>query len=266
MRKNPLITLALMALPSLLPAQSFDDLATVEVLPGWRLPGGDHMAALQITLKPGWITYWRAPGDAGIPPQFAFSGSADIAGIAPYWPTPDIIVDKGVRSIGYYDSVTVPLRIDMTPDAGEFALQGELQIGVCEEICIPVTLNFATILPAAGSRDPLIANALDTVPRTAAEAGVSDVSCTIDQISDGIRLTADITAPTNGTSEYVVVEASDPSVWVSETDVARSGAALQATVDMVHPSGDPFALDRSGLRFTVFGGERAIDIQGCTPG
>lgn len=266
MRKNLLIPLALMALPTLSPAQNFDDLATVDVLPGWREAGGDHIAGLRITLRPGWITYWRAPGEAGIPPQFAFSGSADIDGIHPYWPTPDVIVDKGVRSIGYYDTVVVPLRIEAATDGGDLTLQGELQIGVCEEICIPVTLDFATILPATGAMDASIVAALEAGPKTQEEADVTSVNCTIDPISDGIRLMADIAVPTTGASEHVVIEASDPSVWVSEADVTRSGASLQATVDMVHPSGGPFAVDRSGLRLTIFGGARAIDVQGCSPG
>ncbi|MCB1329838.1 MAG: hypothetical protein KDK28_10515, partial [Maritimibacter sp.] len=41
--------------------------AEVDVLPGWRQADGTHMAALRITLDEGWKTYWRAPGEAGIP-------------------------------------------------------------------------------------------------------------------------------------------------------------------------------------------------------
>jgi hypothetical protein len=69
-----------------------------------------------------------------------------------------------------------------------------------------------------------------------------------------------------GRSEFVTVETSDPSVWVSEADVVRRGKSLSATVDMVHPSGEPFAFDRSGVRLTVFGDDRTIDIQGCSAG
>ncbi len=266
MRLTTLTLVALMAAPATLSAQSFDDLAAVEVLPGWRMDNGDHMAALHITLQPGWITYWRAPGDAGIPPQFAFAGSAGIESIAPYWPTPEVVVDKGVRSIGYYDSVTVPLRISAAPGTAELALGGELLIGVCEEICIPVTLEFDTVLPAMGTDDPVIRTALAEMPHTATAGGVADVTCAIDPISDGIRLTANIAVAPTGASEFVVIEAGDPTVWVSEADVSRNAGQLQAVVDMVHPSGGPFAIDRSDLRLTVFGGDRAIDIQGCDAG
>ncbi len=266
MRKNLLTLLAFMATPTVLPAQSFDDLAVLEVLPGWRTDAGTHIAAMRITLSPGWITYWRAPGDAGIPPQFTFTGSAEITGIQPHWPTPQVVDGKDIRSIGYYDSVVFPLTIDAAAGAGDLSVSGALVIGVCEEICIPVNLEFDTVLPTGGAPDPVILAALETQALTAAQANVGAVTCAIDPIDDGLRVTTQIAVAPAGTSEFVVIETADPSVWVSEADVARDGATLRATVDMVHPSGGPFALDRSGVRFTVFGGEKAIDIQGCSAG
>ena len=49
-------------------AQGIDKLAQLEVLDGDRLSDGTYQGALRLTLKDGWKTYWRAPGDAGIPP------------------------------------------------------------------------------------------------------------------------------------------------------------------------------------------------------
>jgi hypothetical protein len=78
-------------------------------------------------------------------------------------------------------------------------------------------------------------------------------------------MTAQIDVAQLGASEFVVVEPSDPRIWVSQADVGREGATLSATVEMVHPSGQPFAFDRSGVRITVLGGDgQAIDLQGCT--
>ena len=266
MRKNLLIPLAFMALPTLCIAQSYDDLAQVDVLTGWRTAYGDHIAAIKITLAPGWITYWRAPGDAGIPPQFQFSGSDSIESITPHWPVPQVSFTDGIRSIGYYDSVIFPITVDTNGDSGDINVEGEIFIGVCEEICIPVTLGFAAVLPSSGAPDGAISTALDAEPLSEREANVGDVTCTIDPISDGLRVTTMIDVAQNGTAEFVVIEASDPSVWVSEADVLRDGKFLSATVDMVHPSGQPFAFDRSGVRITVFGEDQAIDIWGCSAG
>lgn len=247
-------------------AQDYDNLAKVDLLPGWRTEAGDHIAALQITLRPGWVTYWRSPGDGGIPPDIRFGGDATIESITPRWPTPKVFGENGMLSIGYYDGVTVPLEIDLSGGADAVQISGQITIGVCEEVCIPVTVNFDTLLPAIGASDPVITDALAQQPISANAAGVGTVSCTVDPIADGLQVTASITMPPHGTNEHVVIEAADPRVWVSEADVSRSGNTLRATVDMVHPTGAPFALDRSGMRLTVLGEGRAVDIQGCSAG
>ncbi len=246
-------------------AQSLDGVVQLDVLPGWRAADGTHMAGLQITLAPGWKTYWRAPGDAGIPPQIDFSGSDNVASARFMWPVPEVFDQGGMRSIGYHDSVVVP--VELTPDAtGNITLSGMLDIGVCEEICVPARLPFSIELPAEGKRDPQIVAALVNRPLSADEGNVTAATCAIAPSDDGLTVTATLTMPTAGAVEHVVVEASDPLVWVSEPDVRRSGGQLTATVDMVHVTGGSFALDRSGVRVTVLGSDHAVDVRGCSAG
>jgi len=59
-------------------AQDLDDILQAELRPGWRTEDGIHMAALQLDMAPGWKTYWRQPGDSGIPPRFDFSQSVGV--------------------------------------------------------------------------------------------------------------------------------------------------------------------------------------------
>ncbi len=259
-------SLVLMCLPVLSVAGPYDNPAKVEILPGWRMQSGIHMAGIRITLAPGWKTYWRSPGDTGIPPQFSFSGSQNIVSVTPYWPVPDVFYENGMRSIGYYDSVVFPLAVQSHDPNAEISFDGELTIGVCEEICIPFSVAFDTLLPSSGERDSAITAALVDQPLAASEAGVGAVICAIDPIHDGLRVTTTMDVAPTGSSEVVVVEAGDPGIWVSEADVARSGDQLQAIVDMVHISGEAFALDRSDVRITVLGSDQAIDIQGCGTG
>lgn len=266
MRKNLLITLALMAAPTISMAEDFGDYARVEVLTGWRTAAGDHVAAVEITLAPGWITYWRAPGDSGIPPQFSFESDTNIESITPHWPVPQVYEDAGLRSIGYYDSVIFPLTVITDGATGDIPVSGQLTIGVCDEICIPVNFSFDTVLPAVGQANSAISAALADKPLTGRDAHVGDVTCAIDPISDGLRMTTTIDVAKTGSSEVVVVEPSDPSVWVSQAEVSREGQLLTATVEMVHPSGEPFAFDRSGVRITVLGDDQAIDLRGCKAG
>lgn len=244
-------------------AGPLDNVAQLDIIPGWVTPNGTHMAGLRVTLQPGWKTYWRAPGDAGIPPRFSWAGSENIAGAEFHWPTPEILDQNEVQTIGYHDSLVLP--IELSPhNAGEpITLAGEVQIGVCEDICLPVTLSFNALLPTDGRRDGAITAALLNQPISAQEAGVTDVACAVSPTDNGIELTATLQMPMAGDDETVVIETQNPEVWVSQSDVTRDGDQLQATVDMIHFTDGSFALDRSDVRITVFGNYHAVNIQGC---
>lgn len=260
-------TACLVAAFALAPPAAADSLADVlrlDVLPGWRTADGTQMAGIRLTLAPGWKTYWRAPGDAGIPPEFDWNGSRNLAAARFHWPVPEVFLQNGMQSIGYSGQVVIP--VELTPSLADAPVHmaGEVQIGVCEDICIPMTLGFDAALPATTARDPAIVAALIDRPLTQAEGQVSDVACAVTPIIDGLRLSARIAMPSAGAHEVVVVEAGDPRVWVSEAATQRAGAYLTADVEMVHVSGASFALDRSALRFTVLGSDRAVEIAGCT--
>jgi DsbC/DsbD-like thiol-disulfide interchange protein len=260
------VSLALLAvLAPLQPAVAgpTDDLVQLEVLPGWRTEDGTHMAAIRLTLAPGWKTYWRAPGDAGIPPDFAWQGSDNIAGAQFHWPVPEVFDQNGMRSIGYSGQVVLP--VEFTPSrAGEgLRMAGEVEIGVCEEICVPVMLAFDTLLPPVGALDPAIAAALVDRPMSATEGGVNAATCSVRPGDGEMWLTASLEMPPAGPDEVVVIEAGDPLVWVSESEVARDGHNLTAKVRMVHVTGGGFAIDRSAVRITVLGPHAAVDILGC---
>lgn len=238
------------------------DVVSLEVLPGWRLENGHHMAALRLTLAPGWKTYWRAPGDAGIPPLFDWSGSENLAAAEVRWPVPEVWDQNGMRSIGYHDQVVLPVQLASVSPAAPIRLAGVIDLGVCEEICVPARLAFEAVLPADGRRDPRIVAALVDRPLTAAEGGVTARSCRIAPGADGLTVTARVEMPSAGGREAMVIETADPTVWVSEPRVTRQGDVLMAEARMV-PAVPGTAIDRSGLRLTVLGERHAVDIPGC---
>jgi DsbC/DsbD-like thiol-disulfide interchange protein len=232
---------------------------SVGLLSGWREPGGRHMAGLAVTLAPGWKTYWRAPGEAGIPPEFDWSGSRNVARVAVHWPRPIVFDQAGITSIGYADEMILPLEIVPTDPSAPIDLNGEVTLGVCRDICIPVSARFALRLDAPGAADPRIRGALDRRP----ERLHGQVTCGVAAISDGLRLTAVVPSDWEGV-EALVVELPDPQVWVSQAEVSREGPMVAAVVDLVPPSGGAFALDRSTLRFTMIAGGRVAETTGCT--
>ncbi|WP_147127447.1 protein-disulfide reductase DsbD domain-containing protein [Shimia ponticola] len=245
-------------------AMSLDEVIDAKVLTGWRADNGDHIAALHVTLAPGWKTYWRAPGDAGIPTQFDFSGSQNMTGHSTHWPVPKVFWQNGMRSIGYEGQVVLPLRIATVDPAAPVQIDAKVSMGVCEEICIPAHLQIRATLPATDNTDPMIRSALADRPMTETEASVGPVVCHIEPLHDGLRLHVQVTMPKVGPSEVAAIETADKSVWVAEPKVERDGATLVAVTELVPPQSAPFALDRSGIRVTVFGRNQAVDIRGCT--
>lgn len=268
----PLIVPALFGLALLLAApaarsETFNiaDIVQATVLPGWQTTGGTRMAALRLTLAPGWKTYWRVPGEAGIPAQFDISASTNIAGMVAHWPTPQVFDLAGLQSFGFAGELVLPL--EFTPRAGgAMALVAEINLGVCDQICVPVMLNLTADLSGAGVQDAAIAAALLKQPATATKAGLKALSCALEPTADGLRLTADLELPSTGETEVGVVELSDPAIWISPAQTTRSGGTLRLVADLVPPQGAPLALDRSGVRLTVLGSGRAVEVLGCPAG
>ncbi|SLN53615.1 hypothetical protein PSJ8397_02791 [Pseudooctadecabacter jejudonensis] len=259
-----LAALALAAATAPLSANPAEGVVDLEILPGWRTDQGTHMAGLQFTLAPGWKTYWRVPGDGGIPPRFAWNGSENLSGVALHWPVPEVSHINNMRSIGYSDIVIIPVELALDDADAAARMAGQVQIGVCEEICIPVMLPFAADLPAGGRRDPSIIASLVDRPQTEREAGVRSVSCAIEPIDGGLQVTAAITMPQIDRTEEVVIEAGDQQVWVSEPSTWRTAGTLYAKSDMIHVNGQGFALDRSNMRITVLADGQSVEIQGCS--
>ncbi|MEP2531289.1 protein-disulfide reductase DsbD domain-containing protein [Shimia sp.] len=261
-----LLSFLLLMLGFTLPAtaQSFDQVAQADILPGWRNPDGTHVAAIQITLNPGWHTYWRAPGDAGIPPQIRWDGSRNLSAIEVNWPTPEVFLQGGLRSIGYEDKLILPVRITPKSPAKTVRLKAVLDVGVCRDICVPMKFKVKAELPVDGKRDARIAAALVDRPLHRDEAGVRGATCKLSPTQDGLKLTARVDMPSAGGSEVAVIETDNPHVWVAEGSTRRQGSALITETELVHVDGTAFILDRSAIRITVLGTRHAVDIQGCT--
>jgi DsbC/DsbD-like thiol-disulfide interchange protein len=139
----------------------------------------------------------------------------------------------------------------------------KMELGVCEDICMPATLELSADLKGPGAPDPAIAAALKAEPEPGGQAGLSGVSCVAKPIDDGLRLTAKLDLPPQGGSEKVVFETGAPEVWVSSATTKRQGEALTASADLVPPGGQPFVLDRSKLVLTVLAAGHSVEIHGC---
>lgn len=242
-----------------LPAAAEEPLVSVDLLDGWQTPEGTTMAGLRIRLADGWKTYWRAPGDAGIPPQFRWSGSENLEGVRVHWPVPMVFEQGGMRSIGYRGEVVLPIELIPATAGAPVTLSGEAELGVCRDICMPVRVSF---LEPAGDGATAIRAAMADRPDARA---ITRARCDVDPIDDGLKVTATLDLRDLGGNEVTVFELMNTAdVWVSETVSDRQGARLTAHADLVPPQAAPFALDRSQLRITVLGRNGAAETLGCT--
>jgi DsbC/DsbD-like thiol-disulfide interchange protein len=129
------------------------------------------LAGFEIRLAPGAITYWRDPGDSGLPPTLDFSGSDNLASVEVKFPPPKRIAEAdGGEAFGYDGGVIFPLLVKPRDPAKPVKLTLNADFAVCEKVCLPAKARLTLALPADG-RSPYasaIDAALATVPRPVA--------------------------------------------------------------------------------------------------
>jgi len=104
---------------------------------------GAWNAGLAIKLGDGWKTYWRMPGESGVPPQFDWSGSTNLKSVTIGWPAPRRYSDAAGETVGYKDEVVFPLRIEPRDRSKPVGLELKLFYAVCKDICIPAEAKLA---------------------------------------------------------------------------------------------------------------------------
>lgn len=237
-----------------------------EFLTGWQQPDGTRIAGLRLKLSPGWKTYWRSPGDAGIPPQIDWSGSDNLRGVGITWPAPEVFLTAGARTIGYSGDLILPIALIPSRAGQPMTIKANLDIGVCSDICVPHQMTLNAVIDDTNTKPtPAIAAALAAQPYTAKEAGVTSATCDLTVTEDGMSIRATLALPSTGGDEVVIIEPGQPGIWMSETQTRRSGKTLTALGEMMASGNGPVVLDRSEIRITVLGRKHAVDIKGCTP-
>lgn len=129
---------------------------------------------LEIMLQPGWKTYWRDPGDGGIPPSLNGNGMS----VELQFPAPERFDENGQTFSGYHTGVSLPfvLAETLVPVDKLIAF-----IGVCREICVPFQAEFQ-VARDSGDAD-LVEKAFGKLPKSAGNTdGVIEATRTADQL------------------------------------------------------------------------------------
>lgn len=224
---------------------------------------GALRAGVEIKLQPGWKTYWRYPGDSGVPPRFDFSGSRNVRDVAVLWPAPTRFRDAGGTSIGYAERVIFPLRIEPADPGAPVALSLKLDYAICEKLCVPAEAVVQIALPAqGGDQEAALAAGETRVPRPAALAAVGPLSIVSVQRqgADRARIVVDVKS---ANADAVDLFAEGPTAeWSLPLPEPMAGAPpgmrrFAFDLDGYPPGADPRGAQ---LRLTAVSSTGAIEV------
>lgn len=182
MMRALLLTLALIAQPVFAATSVVDETRTVtagliSAVDGVGAGAGVVSAGLHLTMAPGWKTYWRSPGEVGLPPEIDWSGSKNVADVEMAFPAPTRFTAFDIENFGYGGELVFPLAVTLA-DAGQAArLDLQAHLLVCAEICVPETVTVLLDLPAGGSVDSnsaaMLSDWIARVPVSGSEVGLT---------------------------------------------------------------------------------------------
>jgi DsbC/DsbD-like thiol-disulfide interchange protein len=181
-----------------------------------------HRAGVEIKLAPGWKTYWRYPGDSGIPPRFDFSNSTNVKSVTVSYPAPHRFVDGGGTSIGYKQGVVFPVHIVPADPAKPVTLNLKLEYAVCEKLCVPAEGSAKLdVSGKPGVTDGVLAEGEAQVPK-ATKVGAAGKFAIRSVKRDGKKVFVDLAVPAGETAELF---AEGPTAeWALPVPTPVSGA------------------------------------------
>src|SRR5882757_3315832 len=238
-----------------------DSHSAVRLLAGSR-SGAVLLGGISFQLQPGWKTYWRTPGDSGVPPRFDFSKSDNIEAVTVLWPAPLKFDDgAGGNSLGYRNYVVLPLRIVAKNADKPVTLRAGINYAVCEKLCIPVEANAELAFTSvASTEDSSLFAALDTVPKPA-NVGDPNPLTIRDVKRDGkSTVLVDVVSP-DARVVNLFVEGPTPDWGLPVPKLLESSPPgvrrFAFELDGLPPGADP---EGAALKLTLVGGDHAYEF------
>lgn len=215
------------------------------------------MAGIQLQMAPGWKTYWRVPGDAGLPPSFGWSKSVNLATARVLWPSPERFTDPAGTSIGYHDEVVFPVAVKPSNASKPVTLALDFDFAVCKDICAPanvkLTLEMAPDGMGGAGAGALVKKYLKLVPQKAvAGSDGPSVTAVSVQLSDpDPHITVDAKFPSGAKHTDLFVEG-PPDVFVplAEPVGQQPDGGVRYKIDL-RKGGDPADLKGKTLTITL---------------
>ncbi len=113
-------------------------------------PGKPMWLGLAIDHAPHWHTYWKNPGDSGLPTTLQWTLPPNVEAGEIDWPTPQRLPIGPLVNYGYEGRLLLPVPLTLPANFGADALRVQLRADwlVCKDVCIPESGEFVLELPA----------------------------------------------------------------------------------------------------------------------
>jgi DsbC/DsbD-like thiol-disulfide interchange protein len=238
-----------------------DGHSAVRLLAGSR-SGAVLLGGIAFQLQPGWKTYWRTPGDSGVPPRFDFSKSENIEAVTVLWPAPTKFDDgAGGHSLGYRNQIVLPLRIVAKNPDKPVTLRAEINYAVCEKLCIPIEASTElSINSVASTEDSALFAALDTVPKPANVGDPNPLTIRDVKREGKSKVLVDVVTP-DAKDVNLFVEGPTPDWSLPVPQLLEHGPPgvkrFAFELDGLPPGANP---EGAALKLTLAGGDRSYEF------
>ena len=241
-----------------------DNYSSIRLIAGANKTGAESLSAgIEIKMQPGWHTYWRYPGDSGVPPRFSFAGSDNLASATVLFPAPHAFTDEAGTTIGYKGNVILPVSVVPRQKDKPVTLRAKIDYAICEKMCVPAEARLELTLDrTSGADNAALAAAEAHVPQpvSAAEAGL-----TARRANDDKRKPLVFVDLAADTGQQVALFVEGPTAeWALPIPKPAQGAPPGHQHFGFELDGLPPGVDPKGafeLTFTIVKGARATEVK-----
>ena len=192
---------------------------------------GSYWGLLEFTLADHVKTYWRTPGEAGLPPRFDWTASTNLADVTLSWPAPIRFEDGGGHSIGYEKTLSLPILIKPLDPSKPVQIDLTLDYAVCETLCLPLHERLRAVFNQSkgvtGAQQIALQKALQLVPKKQ-DLGSTEAPAVTRVISEGEMLRIDLRTDPAMTIQDIFVEGPDGWVFAGPLPLPPSGSEGQS--------------------------------------
>ena len=219
------------------------------------------LAGVQLRMNSGWKTYWKNPGDSGVPPSFDWSGSKNLKHAELLYPAPHRFADANGMAIGYDDEVVFPVKLTPEREGEPIELKLAFAYGLCKDLCIPNDVSLGLALAAdAGKGDALLLETfLTRVPKSAKSGVLPEVSGVEAKLDgEAPELVVNALFPPGATGTDLFIDGGDVFVPVPRPLGPLADGRQRFAVTFATPS-EADAIKGKTLALTLVSGQGSTD-------